>query len=171
MNLVNPIRYIFYSNLSVDALKKALSDEIIPTNMIPQKYYYGIQFDGEYHPDGSFIIKKTDWNYWGRHCKPHVYGTVMNENNETKVEIEIKPKLSCFLTTYIIIAIHLIASLVSFILYDNISYQGYLLVAFFWFLVSLFEKRRFKRKAYELITPLTALLDAKKYYRVYDSDK
>ncbi len=27
MNLVNPIRYIFYANLNVEALKKALSDK------------------------------------------------------------------------------------------------------------------------------------------------
>ncbi len=165
MLLVKPIYYIYYSNLSIEELKKALSDELTPTNMIPQKYYYGIQFDGEYNSDGSFVIKKTDWNYYGRHCKPHIYGKVMNENNETRIDIEIKQKPWCLLPGYLLIFVSLVVSLVEYILYNRASYQAYFFMAIVLFLFILYQKRRFKRKAYELIIPLVALLNAKAYYR------
>ena len=165
MLLVKPIHYLYYSNLSVEELKKALSDELIPTNMIPQKYYYGIQFDGEYHSDGSFVIKKTDWNYRGRHCKPHVYGKVKNEDNETRIDIEIKQKLWCLLPDYVLIFVSLVASFVEYFLHDKASSQAYFVMAIVLFLSILYQKSRFKRKAYELVIPLVALLDAKSYYR------
>jgi len=40
-------------------LTKALSDDLTPTYMILQKYYYGIRYDGRLNTDGNFSIKKT----------------------------------------------------------------------------------------------------------------
>ena len=164
MQFIKPIHYVYYSNLSVDALKKSLSDELIPTNMIPPKKYYGIEFDGKYHPDGSFVIKKTDWNVNGRRCKPHVFGKIVNENGETRIDIEIKPLFGCILPIYILIFVFFSASFVALILQEIPSFEAFMFMTFMIILLIFFIKRRFKRRAKNLIIPLVALLDAKSYY-------
>ncbi len=165
MLLIKPIHYIYYSNLSVAELKKALSDELTPTNMIPQKYYYGIQFDGDYHPDGSFVIKKTDWN--ARCFKPRIYGKIVDEKNETKIDIKIKPQFCCllFIVIWYLIIAFLLFNFFKELIIEQQANGVILFAAMIIFLIIRLTKEAFKNMAENLITPLIALLDAKSYYR------
>ena len=165
MLLVKPIHYMYYSNLSVEELKKALSDELIPTNMIPQKYYYGIQFDGDYYPDGSFVIKKTDWN--AQCFKPRIYGKIVDEKNETKIDIKIKPQFCCisFIVMWYLLIAFLLFNFFKELIIEHKANGVILFVAIIIFLITHLTKKAFKYMAENLIIPLVALLNAKAYYR------